>query len=91
MIETAPGGHFFAAQKTMSRHQTEFYQPFAADWSNFDAWIEKGSADATTRATAIWQRILHEEKGPEIDDARKGALDDYIRKATAADGAEPVS
>jgi trimethylamine--corrinoid protein Co-methyltransferase len=91
LAEVAPGGHFFAAQQTMSRYQTEFYQPFTADWSNFGAWTEKGDADATTRATAIWQRILHEEKGPEIDDARKGALDDYIRKATAAGGAEPVS
>jgi len=34
---------------------------------------------------------MHEEKGPEIDDVRKAALEDYIGKATAAGGAEPVS
>ncbi len=91
LAEVAPGGHFFAAQQTMSRYQTEFYQPFAADWSNFGTWSENGSVDATTRATGIWQRILHDEKGPKIDLDRKAVLDEYIAKETAKGGAEPVS
>lgn len=91
LAEVAPGGHFFAAQQTMDRYQTEFYQPFAADWSNFGSWTENGAIDATTRATGIWQRILNDEKGPAIDEARKAALDDYIRRETANGGAEPIS
>ncbi|MBT8412861.1 MAG: trimethylamine methyltransferase family protein, partial [Boseongicola sp.] len=91
LAEVAPGGHFFAAGQTMSRYQTEFYQPFAADWSNFGTWSENGSIDATTRATDIWQRILNEEKGPDIDPNQQAALHDYIAKQTARGGAEPVS
>ncbi len=91
LAEVAPGGHFFAAQQTMARYQTEFYQPIAADWSNFGSWTENGSIDATTRATGIWQRILNDEEGPEIDEVRKNSLDEYIRRETANGGAEPVS
>ena len=91
LAEVAPGGHFFATGQTMARYQTEFYEPLVADLSNFGTWTERGAQDASTRATAIWQRILHEDTGPLIDASRAAALDDYIRRRTAAGGAPPES
>ncbi|MGI9394714.1 MAG: trimethylamine methyltransferase family protein [Boseongicola sp.] len=91
LAEVQPGGHFFATQQTMARYRTEFYEPLVADWSNFGTWTESGAQDATTRATAIWQRILVEEPRPQFDDAKTGALTDYIHRRTEAGGAYPVS
>jgi trimethylamine--corrinoid protein Co-methyltransferase len=58
IAEVAPGGHFFAAQHTMERYQTAFYQPLVADLSNFGLWTENGALRADQRATAIWQKTL---------------------------------
>ena len=91
LAEVQPGGHFFATSQTMKRYKTEFYEPIVADWSNFGTWEESGAEDATTRATAIWQRILAEEPAPKHDEARIGALTDYIHRRTEAGGAFPVS
>ncbi|QBF33024.1 trimethylamine methyltransferase family protein [Thalassococcus sp. S3] len=91
LAEVQPGGHFFGAAHTMARYQTEFYDPLAADWSNFGTWTERGGLDATTRATAIWTRILEEGQPPAHDGDRIAALHDYIRRAGEAGGAAPVS
>jgi trimethylamine--corrinoid protein Co-methyltransferase len=89
--EVPPSGHFFGAAHTMARYQTEFYAPLVADWSNYGTWSEAGGVDASTRATGIWQAILRDGKGPEVDGARLEALQAYIARGTAAGGAPPES
>ena len=89
--DVAPGGHFFGTPHTMARYQTEFYEPLVADYSNFGTWQDRGSQDATQRATGIWQDILSRPSDVVVDPDRVAALDDYIAKATAAGGAAPVS
>ena len=91
LAEVQPGGHFFATQQTMARYRTEFYEPLVADWSNFGVWTENGAEDATTRATAIWQRILAEDTAPTFDPDRVAALRKFIRRRAEAGGAFPVS
>lgn len=91
IAEVAPSGHFFAAAQTMARYQTEFYEPLVADWSNIGTWEERGSKDATTRATDIWQSILSDGPKPPMDADRLGDLQDYIAKRSAQGGADPVS
>ena len=63
------GGHFFGATHTMERYETAFYRPLLSDWSNHGAWVEAGSHDALDRATALWQRALHEYEEPKLDPA----------------------
>ncbi|MEX0285312.1 MAG: trimethylamine methyltransferase family protein [Paracoccaceae bacterium] len=89
--EVQPGGHFFGAQHTMERYQTEFWEPVSWDWSNFGTWSEAGEVDTETRATAIWKRILAEHNAPAQDTDKVGALQDFIAKRTAEGGAPPVS
>jgi len=86
-----PGGHFFAAEHTMQRYQTAFYDPLIADWSNFGTWTENGAMTADERATALWQRKLAEFTPPPMDDARIEELDAFIAKRTEQGGAPPVS
>ncbi|MFK7755134.1 MAG: trimethylamine methyltransferase family protein [Sedimentitalea sp.] len=89
--EIQPGGHFFGSAHTMERYETEFYQPLAADWSNFGTWSERGSIDTNTRATAIWQTILRDFKAPSQNPDRVAALQEFIAKRTQAGGTPPES
>lgn len=92
IAEVQPGGHFFAAQHTMERYSTQFYEPFVSDWANFGQWTETGSRTATERANTIWKKTLQDFQPPEtIDAARVEELDAYIAKRTEAGGAEPES
>ncbi|MEO1640627.1 MAG: trimethylamine methyltransferase family protein [Pseudomonadota bacterium] len=91
LSEVAPSGHFFATAQTMARYNTEFYEPIVHDYANFGTWTERGSVDANTRATAVWERILEENKRPSVDPDRLGALQAFIAKRTEAGGAPPES
>lgn len=86
-----PSGHFFSAPQTMERYNTEFYEPIVHDYANFGTWTERGSKDATTRATAVWKSILAADKRPEVDGDRLDALQAFIAKRTAEGGAPPES
>ncbi|MEQ9258025.1 MAG: trimethylamine methyltransferase family protein [Roseovarius sp.] len=89
--EVKPSGHFFGCSHTMARYQTEFYEPMAADWSNFGTWTENGAVDANTRATGIWQKIVAEDEAPQVDGGRLEALEAYIARRSAEGGAPPES
>ena len=91
LAEIPPGGHFFAAEHTMSRYQSEFYEPLVADWANFGSWTEKGELTASQRATGIWKDIVERPTKLVHDDARVESLQAYITAASAAGGAAPES
>ncbi len=87
LAEVQPGGHFFAARHTMERFQTAFYEPLAADMSNFGQWTEVGAPSAEERATAIWKDRLAAHRPAEIPGERIEALDRFIERRTAEGGA----
>ena len=91
LAEVAPGGHFFAAQHTMARYQTEFDEPLVADWANFGTWTERGEKTASERATGIWKEIVATDADLGHDGARIEALQDFIETRSAAGGALPES
>jgi trimethylamine--corrinoid protein Co-methyltransferase len=91
IAEVQPGGHFFAAQHTMSRYRTAFYEPLVADWSNFGNWTEAGSKNATERALGIWKQRLNEFTAPASAASGAEELDAFIAKRKEAGGAAPVS
>jgi trimethylamine--corrinoid protein Co-methyltransferase len=91
LADVQPGGHFFGTAHTMERYQTEFYQPFTFDVSNFGTWTERGSVDTDTRATGLWKEILANFKGPSIDPEKHSNLKAFIEKGKAAGGAPPES
>jgi len=91
LAEVEPGGHFFGAAHTMERYQTEFYEPLVADFSNIGTWEERGSIDATTRATGIWQGILRDFEPPEGSGDKLEALNNYISERAANGGCAPES
>lgn len=86
-----PSGHFFAAPQTMERYNSEFYEPIVHDYANFGTWTDRGADDASTRATAVWQKIVAEDAQVEVDGAKLEALQSFIAKRTAQGGAPPES
>ncbi len=76
--EVGPGGHFFAAQQTMERFESEFYRPILSDWRNFETWFEDGARDATRRANQIYKRLLDEYEPPVLDAGVLEELDRFV-------------
>ena len=76
--EVGPGGHYFAAQQTMERYETEFYRPILSDWRNFETWFEDGAIDSTIRANQIYKRLLREYETPKLDPAILEELDRFV-------------
>ncbi|MBU2980680.1 trimethylamine methyltransferase family protein [Lentibacter algarum] len=89
--EVQPSGHFFAAGQTMQRYNTEFYEPIVHDYANFGTWEERGSLDASTRATRVWKDIIAADTRPETSGDRREELEAYIARRSAEGGALPES
>ncbi len=85
--EVGHRGHFFGCQHTQDRYETAFYSPFLSDWSNFEAWQERGSLTAHERANAIWKKILAEFEPPPIDEAIREELDAFVARRKEEGGA----
>jgi trimethylamine---corrinoid protein Co-methyltransferase len=81
------GGHFFGDAHTMERYEQAFYQPLVSNWQNYENWQLAGAQDATQRATAIWQRALHEYEQPPIDPAAREQLEAYVARRREQIGA----
>ncbi|WP_328803294.1 trimethylamine methyltransferase family protein [Ruegeria haliotis] len=89
--EVAPSGHFFATSQTMERYNTAFYEPHVHDYANFGTWAERGSLDASSRATGVWKDILANFQAPAQNEERLGTLQEFIVRRTEEGGAPPES
>lgn len=88
IAETVPGGHYFGAPHTLAHYEHAFYEPLLSNWQNHENWQLAGGLDATRRATAIWKQALSDYVPPELDPARREALDAYVRQRKADIGSE---
>jgi hypothetical protein len=61
------------------------------DYANFGTWTKRGSVDTSACATAVWKKILEEDKRPDVDPDKVAALHAYTAKRTAAGGTPPES
>jgi trimethylamine--corrinoid protein Co-methyltransferase len=91
LSRVAPSGHFFDAPQTMARYATEFYEPLVHDYANFGTWQERGSLDASQRATLVWEEILARPRAQHLPPERLAALDAFIARRSAEGGAPPES
>ena len=89
--EVEPSGHFFAADHTMERYKTAFYEPIVHDYANFGTWTERGAQDASARATTIWKGIVDADPKVAFDPERHEYLLKFVAQRTAAGGAPPES
>ncbi|MDP3961530.1 MAG: trimethylamine methyltransferase family protein [Pseudorhodobacter sp.] len=82
--EVGPGGHFFGTSHTIERYKNAFYTPLVSDWSNFENWTDRGSLDATQRASKVWKEMLGTFEAPALDIAVRDELEDYVARRKRA-------
>ena len=80
-------GHFFGVQHTQERYETAFYQPFVADWTNYEGWEVNGGVWTAERANKIFKEIIGSFEAPELDVAIRDELADFVERRKAEGGA----
>ena len=90
IAEVGPANHFFAAQQTLDRYETEHYNPMLSDWRNFESWRDAGSETATQRANKIWKQLLEEYEEPKLKPEVEEGLSAFVDKRVAEGGAAPL-
>ena len=85
--EVGTGGHYFGIQHTQDRYEDAFYQPFASDWRNFEAWEVAGGEWTAARAHRIFKDIVNNFEEPPMDVAIKDELQEFVTRRKAEGGA----
>ncbi len=81
--EVGHGGHFLGAAHTMERFRTCFYRPLLSSSENYERWTRNGGVDAAHRAEKIYRTKLEEYVAPELDDAIRLELEEYVVRRRA--------
>ena len=90
IAEVGPANHFFAAQQTLDRYETEHYNPMLSDWRNFESWRDAGSETAAQRANKIWKQLLEGYEEPKLKSEVEEGLSAFVDKRVAEGGAAPL-
>jgi len=85
--EVGSNGHFFGIQHTQDRYEEAFYQPFASDWRNYEAWQQDGSVWTAQRAHQIYKDIIATFEEPAMDPAIREELADFVARRKSEGGA----
>lgn len=88
IAEVGPGGHFFGVQHTLDRYRDAFFKPQVSDWRNYETWEEAGSPTAHDHAERRVAEWLDAYEPPDIDDAVRAELDDFVDRRIAEGGVE---
>jgi trimethylamine--corrinoid protein Co-methyltransferase len=74
------GGHFLGEPHTLKRCRSEFWLPDLGDRSGLEAWWKGEQKDTTARCTERWQKLLNDYQEPDMDQAVKKQIQDYLEK-----------
>ncbi|MEM1236830.1 MAG: trimethylamine methyltransferase family protein [Pseudomonadota bacterium] len=85
--DVGSAGHFFGVQHTQDRYETAFYQPFVADWTNYEGWEVNGGVWTAERANKLYKEIIGSFEEPELDVAIRDELADFVARRKAEGGA----
>ena len=87
IAEVGPANHFFAAQQTLERYETEHYNPLLSDWRNFESWRDSGSVTASQRANKIWKQLLDDYEEPKLKMEVEEELKSFVDRRVSDGGA----
>ena len=86
--EVGANGHYFGIEHTQSRYETAFYQPFASDWRNFEAFaLDNGGIWTAQRAHQLFKDIIAEFEAPALDEGRREELEAFVARRKEEGGA----
>ncbi|MCL4065138.1 trimethylamine methyltransferase family protein [Pseudomonas sp. GX19020] len=81
--EVGPGGHYLGCAHTQANFKTAFWRSDVLDYKPFETWEEEGARDTATLASLKVKKMLADYVAPELDVAKREALDDYVAKRKA--------
>ncbi len=87
IAEVGSDGHFFGVQHTQDRYEEAFYQPFLADWTNYEGWEIKGGVWTAERAHKMFKDIIASFEAPAMDIAIRDELSDFVARRKSEGGA----
>jgi trimethylamine--corrinoid protein Co-methyltransferase len=68
---------------TLERFRECFYRPLLSSTENFERWQKRGGLDATARAAVIWRETLDTFEQPELDEAIRAELEEFVVRRRA--------
>ncbi len=80
-------GHFFGIEHTQDRYTEAFWQPFLADWTNYEGWELAGGTWTAERAHHLWKKIEADFEAPPMDDGIREELAAFVAKRKEEGGA----
>ena len=80
-------GHFFGIEHTQDRYTEAFWQPFLADWTNYEGWELAGGTWTAERAHHLWKKIEADFEAPPMDDGIREELAALVAKRKEEGGA----
>ena len=86
IAEVGPGGHHFGTQHTQDRYRDAFYRPMISDWRNFETWDEAGRPTSYDHAERVMNDLLATYEQPQMDDAVRAELDDFVDRRIVEGG-----
>ena len=81
--EVGPGGHYLGCAHTQANFKTAFWRSDVLDYKPFETWEEEGARDTATLASLKVKKMLADYVAPELDVAKREALEDYVAKRKA--------
>ncbi|WP_283178085.1 trimethylamine methyltransferase family protein [Gemmobacter sp. 24YEA27] len=81
--EVGPGGHYLGCAHTQANFKTAFWRSDVLDYKPFETWEEEGARDTSQLAALKVRKMLADYVAPELDVAKREALDDYVAKRKA--------
>ena len=78
--QVGPGSHYLGCDHTQANFQTAFFRSSIADNNSFEQWQAEGSKTAPQRANEIARSWIDGHVAPEMDPAKREALDDYVAR-----------
>jgi len=88
ITDVGHGGHYFSTQHTIDRFESAFYSPLVSDWSNFENWQDRGSLDATQRASKIFKESVEHYERPDLDESVLDEINEFVRRRESEGGAD---
>ena len=85
MLANSPGQHHLGSAHTMANFESAFWVSDLSDINSFEQWELEGSLTSIERANAEWKRKLADYEQPDLDEAIRDQLDDWIAARKAAE------
>ncbi len=82
--EVGPGAHYLGCAHTQANFKEAFWRTDVLDYKPYETWAEEGERDTVQFAAARVKKLLDNYQAPDLDIAKRDALNDYVARKKAS-------